>query len=311
MADRIVVAVGGNAIQGESYDGQIVNVREAIQSLSGLLKAKNNKIAIVHGNGPQIGNILVQNAIARTKVPEMPMFMCGAMTQGGIGYLLQESIADIFAKDSMQREVASVITRVAVNKKSPAFKDLSKPVGVFYSAAEAKKIAKETGYKFMEDAGRGWRRVVSSPNPESILEIKTIRNIFESGNIVIACGGGGIPVVRCDCGRFKGVDAVIDKDKAAMVLANKLDANLFIILTVVEKVALNYKKENQEWLDNLTVGEARQYLREGHFYKGSMKPKIKAAVGFLESGRNRKVLITNFSKFSEALSGKNGTWIFS
>jgi len=313
MKRRIVIALGGNVIEesGEqgTYEEQMKHMAQTAQGLCGILLDKRYEVAITHGNGPQVGNILLQNAAARHFTPPMPMFVCDAMSQGEIGYILGRAISDECAGNNSLPQIATIITSVEVSKNDRAFKNPSKPVGPFCAKSEAERIAKETGYVFREDAGRGYRRVVPSPEPRRILEIDAIRQMLRDGIIPIACGGGGIPVVRTKHGGFAGIDAVIDKDKAAALLADLIEADMLVILTAVEKVFLNFGGEKERPIDEMSTKEAKKYLAEGQFAEGSMKPKIEAAVRFVAKSCSRRALITHSRTLMEALEGKNGTWI--
>lgn len=312
MKKRVVIALGGNAIQNKgekgTYEEQYSNVLETMKNIISLAIDRRYQLIITHGNGPQVGNILIQNAVADRIIPAMPMFVCGALSQGQIGYLIQQILKNLLNKRNKKRDVATVITQVEVSKSDPAFKNPTKPVGPFYSKKEAEEIARKTEYILKEDAGRGYRRVVSSPEPLNIIEINVIKKLLESNSIVIASGGGGIPVIHEDS-KLYGVDAVIDKDKAGALLANLLDADLFVILTAVTRVFLNYGTNKEQPLENMTIAEAKKYLKQGHFAEGSMKPKIEASIRFIGKSRNREVLITHPKSLTEALNGKNGTWI--
>lgn len=309
---KYVIALGGNAIQMKSdtgtFEDQYRNVTHTMQNLTGLFAEKKNKIVITHGNGPQVGSILIQNDSAKDKLPEMPMFVCGAMTQGQIGFTIQQSLLNIFNAKQINRDVATIVTQVEVSEEDDAFKNPTKPVGPFYSEDEANELEIKTGNKFKEDAGRGYRRVVPSPQPKNIIELESIKAGIESGAITIAVGGGGIPVVSSD-NVLKGVDAVIDKDKASSLLADNLDADTFIVLTAVPQVAINFGKPNEESLNKINIEQAENYMNEGHFAEGSMKPKIEAVIDFLKKNKKRKALITSADVLTEALAGKNGTWI--
>jgi carbamate kinase len=308
---RIVVALGGNAIlwRGEkgTYEEEMAHVLETVLNLKPLIEA-GAEMAITHGNGPQVGNILIQNKAASSEIPPMPMFVCDAMCQGEIGYMIAQAMANILGQAGIKRETATVVTQIEVDKNDPAFKNPSKPVGPFYGKEDAEKISSATGFIFKEDAGRGYRRVVPSPEPLTIVEIGTIRNLMRDGAIVIAAGGGGIPVIR-QSAMLAGIDAVIDKDKAGALLADEVDADILIILTAVEKVCLNYGSDKEAKLNTMTVSEAKTHLSQGQFAEGSMKPKIEAAIKFVASKASRKALITQTSSLGEALAGKNGTWI--
>ena len=310
---RMVIALGGNVLEesGErgTYEEQMQHMARAAQGLRGVLLDKRYEVAITHGNGPQVGNILLQNDAARRFTPPMPMFLCGAMSQGEIGYILGRAIADECAGNDSLPRIATIVTSVEVSKHDPAFRSPSKPVGPFCTKSEAEKIAKQTGYVFREDAGRGYRRVVPSPEPLRILEIDAICQMLDDGMIPIACGGGGIPVVRNRHGGFSGIDAVIDKDKAAALLAHLIEADCLVILTAVEKVLLNFGTDKETPIDEMSAKEAKKLLGEGQFAEGSMKPKIEAAARFVAKSSSRRALITHSQTFMEALEGKNGTWI--
>lgn len=313
MKQRIVIALGGNAIEkkGErgTYDEQMKHVAETARGLCGILSDKNYEVVLTHGNGPQVGNILIQNAAARGLVPPMPMFICDAMSQGEIGYVLERSFVDECAKSGVPLNLAAVITSVEVDKNDAAFQNPSKPVGQFYEKSEAEKISKETGYIFKEDAGRGWRRVVPSPEPLRILEIDAIRNLMSKGVIPIACGGGGIPVVRSENGGFAGVEAVIDKDKAAALLADLIGADTLVILTAVKNVFLNFGKSDERPIEVMSIKEASMYLEEGQFAEGSMRPKIEAVMKFVAKSTSRRAIIANPADLLKALAGMAGTCI--
>ena len=304
---RMVIALGGNAIKKATEKGtaeeQFKNVRETCTYIGELVK--DHEIVITHGNGPQVGTILIQQEAGEPYVPAMPMDICVAESQGLIGYMIQQSLRNTLEAKKIQKEIVTMITQVLVDESDTAFQNPTKPVGPFYSQERAELMRKE-GISVMEDAGRGYRRVVPSPDPERVLEAEVVKSLLQQGVIVISVGGGGIPV-----GRKKGlygIEAVIDKDLASEVLAESIGADCFVILTDVEKVALNYGKENQEDLDVLTVEEAETYLEEGHFAPGSMKPKILSAVRFLKAG-GKKVIITSPQKISVALEGRTGTEI--
>lgn len=302
---RIVVALGGNAL-GKSPGEQLAAVKNTANSLVDLIEA-GHEIIIAHGNGPQVGmiNLAFTN---REGVAEMPFPECGAMSQGYIGYHLQNALREELVKRERLVAVAAIVTQVIVNRDDPAFANPSKPVGSFYSKEEADRLSREKGYMMVEDAGRGYRRVVASPSPVEIVEKDIIKTLVEAGKLVITCGGGGIPVVR-DGHTLKGVAAVIDKDLASAKLAQLLEADILLILTVVEKVAINFRQKNQQWLDRLNVAEAKKLREAGHFIKGSMEPKVRAAIDFSSSKDGRKTIITSLGKASEALAGKTGTKI--
>ncbi|OGK21282.1 carbamate kinase [Candidatus Roizmanbacteria bacterium RIFCSPHIGHO2_02_FULL_37_13b] len=308
----IVIALGGNAIlqKGEegNFETQYKNVNQAMEGIADLTLSNKYRIVITHGNGPQVGALLIQQAMSNQIVPEMPMHVCGAMSQGLIGYLIQQSLQNIFNKKKIKKEVATIITQVVVDVKSKAYINPSKPVGLYYKKNEADKIAKEKGYVFKEDAGRGYRRVVPSPYPIKIIEIEAIKKNVNEDILVIAGGGGGIPVyLKND--KIHGSDAVIDKDHLGALLADELDADEFIILTAVENAYLNFNKKNQLILKKISVKDAKKYLGAGHFAAGSMGPKIEAAINFVTSKKKRKSVITSNNKLLQALSGKAGTEI--
>jgi len=311
MAKKLaVIAIGGNAVNrpGEvpNAENMLKNISETASYLADMIE-KDYDIVITHGNGPQVGNILIQQEIAKDKVPPFPMDVNGAMTQGYLGYMIIKSLKNILVERGIEKEIASVVTQIVVDEKDEGFKNPSKPVGPFYTEKEGKQLQEEKGWDFKEDSGRGWRRVVPSPIPLEVIEKKIIQKLVDEDFLVVAGGGGGIPVIKKD-GKIIGVEAVIDKDRASALIAKDLNADEFIILTAVEKVALNFGKENQKDLDELTVEEAEKYMSEGHFAKGSMLPKIEACLSFVkESGK--PALITDMQKLTEALEGKTGTKI--
>ncbi|AZJ24213.1 carbamate kinase [Bacillus wiedmannii] len=307
---KIVVALGGNAIQ--SGDATAQAQQEALErTAEQLTKIMENDVDIViaHGNGPQVGNILLQQKVAETeKTPAMPLDTCGAMSQGMIGYWMENAIEKALKKRKIKKDVATVITRVIVDEKDEAFENPTKPIGPFYTEEEARKLMEETKAVFKEDAGRGWRRVVPSPKPVSIHEHKIINSLVEDGDIVIAVGGGGIPVIESEEG-LKGIEAVIDKDFAAQKLAELVDADTLVILTAVDHVYLNFNKTNQKKLEAVTVDELEQYIRDNQFAAGSMLPKIQAAINFANTDPKRKTIITSLEKVYEALEENTGTII--
>ena len=289
MAKLAVVAFGGNALlrsgQKGTYQEQIQNVTKTCESLLGLLKQDYN-IVIGHGNGPQVGNVMLQHEAGNKsfELPIMPMDFCVSETQGSIGYLIEQAFRNIFVKNDMKRNVVTLVTQVEVNGEDPMFKNPTKPVGPYYSEEEAEEYAAETGAIFREDPkGNGWRKVVASPKPLRVVNIDIVKQLAEAGNVVVTVGGGGIPVIVKD-GYTIGVEAVIDKDLASALTAVEIGADEFYILTDVPKVYLNFKKPNEKALDTITVAEAKQYLEEGHFTEGSMAPKIRAALYFVENG---------------------------
>ncbi|ACJ75557.1 carbamate kinase-like carbamoyl phosphate synthetase [Thermosipho africanus H17ap60334] len=311
MKKLAVVAIGGNAINrpGEkpTAENMFKNIKVTASYLADMIEL-GYRIIITHGNGPQVGNLLVQQDIAKDTIPPFPMDVLGAMTQGYLGYMISQELKNVLNERKIDKEIATVVTQIVVNKDDPGFKNPTKPVGPFYSEEEAKKIMEEKGWIFKEDAGRGWRRVVPSPIPLDVIEKRTIKDLVENDVIVVAGGGGGIPVIIDEKGEIKGVEAVIDKDRASALIAKELDADEFIILTAVEKVYLNFNKPDQKPLDTITVKEAEKYMNEGHFAKGSMLPKIEACISFVTS-TNRPALITDMEKLKDALEGKTGTRI--
>ncbi len=310
MGKRIVVALGGNAL-GKDLAGQMAAVKITARAIADLI-AEGHEVVIVHGNGPQVG--MIQNAFGQYHRAEpesdiMPLSMCVAMSQGYIGYDLQNQLGEELDRRGIGVHTATVLTQVAVDKNDPAFRNPTKPIGPFMTKEEAEIVARAENIRVMEDAGRGWRHVVASPKPVEIIEIDTIRALLDGRHAVIAAGGGGIPVVWEEGCRLKGVGAVIDKDLAAECLAEQLEADMLIILTAVEKVAINFGTPEQRWLSQLTPAEARQYMAQGHFAPGSMLPKMEAAVKFAESAPGRSALITLLEKASEGIRGRTGTRI--
>jgi carbamate kinase len=272
-----------------------------------------NKIVLTHGNGPQVGQILLAMDYAANGdagTPIMPFAECGSMSQGYIGYQMQQCLQDELERQKVKKDCATLITQVLVDPNDSAFNNPTKPIGMFYSKEEADQIAKEKGYQFVEDAGRGYRRVVPSPKPIDIIEKRVIRQLVENDNIVIAVGGGGIPVIKTDkIELLEGVAAVIDKDRSAALLAKLIDADMLLILTAVDKVYLNFNQENQKALDKITVKEAEEYMKNGHFAKGSMLPKIEACIDFVKNNPNKKAIIGSLEKAALAINGESGTTI--
>lgn len=308
MKKRIVVALGGNAL-GNTLPEQMEAVKYTSRILADLI-AEGNEIVISHGNGPQVGMInLAMSELHRADPRQsiIPMSVCVAMSQGYIGYDLQSFLHAELLKRGIDKPVTTVITQTHVDPEDPAFQNPTKPIGRFLSLEEAKELEKE-GYRFMEDAGRGYRRVVASPKPLEIMGIDTIRTLLQAGQVVIAAGGGGIPVIQQEC-YLRGVGAVVDKDFASCVLAKSLDADELIILTAVEKVAIHFGKPEQAWLDRLTPEQAAKYVADGEFAAGSMLPKVQAAVDFAASKPGRRALITLLEKAGDALKGLTGTVI--
>jgi carbamate kinase len=311
MPKTAVVAVGGNSLikdaQHRSVPDQYAAAAESMHHIVDMLEQGWN-VVVTHGNGPQVGFILRRSELSRHELHEVPLDSCGADTQGAIGYMFQRALHNEFKRRGLARQAATVVTQTLVDRHDPAFASPSKPIGSFMDAAEARQKMAEEGWSMVEDAGRGWRRVVASPKPQAILEQDAIEALLASGVVVIAVGGGGIPVMETDSGDLTGVEAVIDKDYASALLASDLPADVFVISTAVEKVALNYNRPDQRWLDRLTLAEAKQYLAEGHFHKGSMGPKIEAIISFLERG-GQQAVITNPENLGRALAGETGTWI--
>ena len=304
MGKRIVIALGGNAL-GENLPEQMAAVRGTARAIADLIQA-GHEVVVAHGNGPQVGMIQKAMAELTRSDPERyipcPLSVCVAMSQGYIGYDLQNALREELMDRGIDKGVATVLTQVEVDPADPAFQHPTKPIGAFLTREEADKLVAERGYDVVEDAGRGWRRVVASPKPVSIVEIKSIRDMVAAGLVVVACGGGGIPVFKTDGHHLKGAAAVIDKDFAACTLARQLEADCLIILTAVEKVAIHFGKPNVEWLSYLTPARARAYMDDGEFAPGSMLPKVQAAVG-------RTALITLLEKAGEGIEGRTGTLI--
>ncbi len=309
MSKRIVIALGGNAL-GNTATEQLALVSNTAKAIVDLI-AEGNEVVIAHGNGPQVGMInlgLSTAAEAGAIKADMPFPECGAMSEGYIGYHLQQAIGNELASRGMSKPVATIVTQTVVSEDDPAFQNPTKPVGAFYDKATADRIAAEKGYTMVEDAGRGYRQVVPSPKPFDIVEAESIKALFNAGHVVIAVGGGGIPVVRKD-GKVYGTPAVIDKDFGSELLAELLDADVLVILTAVEKVAINFNKPDQKGLDDLTPAQAKVYMDENQFAKGSMLPKVQAAVKFAESKPGRTALITLLEKAKDGIAGKTGTRI--
>ncbi len=310
MSRLAVIAIGGNSITKPGQVGtikeQFENSAETAEQVAAII-ARGWDAVLTHGNGPQVGNVLLRVELAASSVYTLPLDTCDSDTQGGMGYMLQQVLGNALRKRNINKPVATIITQVLVDENDPAFKNPTKPIGPFYSQAEAERRRIERGWDVVEDVGRGWRRVVPSPMPLELVEEEAIRRCVQSGVIVIACGGGGIPVLRKD-GGYYGVEAVIDKDRASSLLAQKLSADLMLISTGVEKVSLNYRKPTEKPLDQITMAEAQRFLEEGHFPPGSMGPKIDSAISFLRHG-GKRVIITSPEKLVDALEGKTGTHI--
>ena len=301
MGKRIVIALGGNAL-GNNLPEQMTAVRQTAKAIVDLIQ-EGHEVILSHGNGPQVG--MIQKAMQELtrsdpeKYIPCPLSVCVAMSQGYIGYDLQNALREELLDRDIQKGVATVLTQVEVDRSDPAFQNPTKPIGAFMTKEEADRMVAERGYTVMEDAGRGYRRVVASPKPKSIVEIQSIRDMAAAGLVVVACGGGGIPVYATQGHHLKGAPAVIDKDFASCVLAQQVQADTLIILTAVEKVAINFGKPDQKWLDTLTPEEAEVYMGQGHFAPGSMLPKVQAAVEFAESAPGRTALITLLEKAGE------------
>ncbi len=304
-----VIAIGGNSL---ILDSKKITVADQYQAASetahhiAALVAAGYRVVITHGNGPQVGFILLRSDLARNVLHQVPLDSCVADTQGALGYQIGQTLANELKRQGIQKPIATVVTQVLVDNRDPAFANPTKPIGSFYTEEEAQKHKAESGWTLKEDAGRGWRRVVASPKPLRIVEENTVRLLLEQDVVVIAVGGGGIPVRENEKGELEGCAAVIDKDLASCLLAKNLKADLFIISTGVDKVAVDYKKPTQRELDKLTVAEAKKYLAEGQFPAGSMGPKIEAAIDFLEHG-GKEVIITQPFLLEEAIAGRNGT----
>jgi carbamate kinase len=309
---KVLVSLGGNAILKHGQKGtaeeQAVNVQDTAKHLVALLR-RGERIALTHGNGPQVGNILLQNEIARPTLPPMPLDVCGAESQGMIGYMLQRALRSELESGGLKVAVVTIVSQTLVDAEDPAFSNPTKPVGPFYSANEAKQLRESKGWHVVSDSGRGYRRVVPSPTPLDILEKETIIRLFETGAVVISVGGGGVPVIREKNGTIRGVEAVLDKDRTAALLAKTLRVETLLILTDVEKVFVNYGKPDQRALDRVTVQECKKYLSEGQFPEGSMGPKIESAVSFLSGSPGRRVVIASLEMAEEALKGTAGTTI--
>ena len=306
---KIVIALGGNAL-GKDPKEQLSLLGDVAKIIVDLVE-EGNKIVLTHGNGPQVGQILLAMDYANKNgggTPSMPFAECGSMSQGYIGYQLQQSLQNEMKKRNIKKDTATIVTQVLVDSNDNAFNNPTKPIGSFYSKEEADQIVKEKGYTFVEDAGRGYRRVVPSPKPIAIIEKNIIKELLENDNLVIAVGGGGIPVVNKN-GFLNGVDAVIDKDRSAALLAKEVEADMLLILTAVDKVYLNYNQENQLALDKITVDDAEKYMAGGHFAKGSMLPKIEACLEFVKGNPTKKAIIGSLEKASLAISGDSGTLI--
>lgn len=310
MNKRLVIALGGNAL-GNNPQEQLELVKNTASTIVDLVE-DGYDVVIGHGNGPQVGMVNLAFEYSSTSggnTPAMPFPECGAMTQGYIGYHLQQAVGRELARRGINKPCTAVVTQVVVDKNDSAFQKPTKPVGMFYGKEDAERIAKETGYTFVEDAGRGYRRVVPSPLPCKIVELPVVEQLVNLHNVVITVGGGGIPVIEKGAGDYEGVAAVIDKDRASAKLALDLNADMLVILTAVEQVAINFNKPDQKNLEQMTLAEARQYISEGHFAPGSMLPKVESCISFVENTNGGRALITSLEKAKEALQGKTGTMI--
>ncbi|MGI9952387.1 carbamate kinase [Moorellaceae bacterium AZ2] len=309
MAKTVVLAFGGNAIvrpgQKGTYEEQKANIQDTCRQVVDLVR-EGYRLVLTHGNGPQVGSILIKNELAKDVVPAMPLDVLVSDTQASIGYIIQQTLHYELARAGLKVPVVSIVTQVVVDPSDPAFQNPTKPIGPFYSAEEARKLASEKGYQMVEDSNRGWRRVVPSPKPLEIVEKEAVKALLQAGIIVVAAGGGGIPVVRRPDGSLQGVEAVIDKDRAARLLASEVGAEFLFLLTEVEQVYLDFGKPTQRAVSRLTVEEAKKYLTEGQFPPGSMGPKIEAAISFVEAG-GEKAIIGSLSKAAAAVAGKSGT----
>ena len=309
LPHSILITLGGNAIlpvRGTgTFDEQCAITRLTMQPIAALIR-EGVRVILSHGNGPIVGNILIRNEAAREQIPPMPLDVCGADSQGGIGYMMQQALDNELRRIGIQRPVTTLVTQVIVDERDPAFRRPTKPIGPFYTQERARLLAKEKGWTVTEDAGRGWRRVVASPRPLEVVEITAIRTLVDDGAIVIAAGGGGIPVARQWDGSLHGVEAVIDKDLASSLLARLLGCEMLCIITGVDRVALHYGKPDQRDLACATADELSEYAAAGHFPAGSMGPKVQAAIEFVRGG-GREVVITSPAKLMDALEGTTGT----
>lgn len=320
MNKLVVIAVGGNSLiidnKHQTVHDQYAAIASTVRHIVSIIK-KGYRVVITHGNGPQVGFILLRSELARRQIHPVPLDSCVADTQGAIGYQFQMALCNELRKYNLMAPAATVVTQVVVDRHDPAFKRPTKPIGLFYSKKDADERISKDGWEMVEDAGRGWRRVVASPYPKEIVELESIRRLLSHGTIVIAAGGGGIPVVRDTRGHLHGVEAVVDKDYASALLAAELGAAVFLISTTVDKVCLNFGKPNQKALDKITLKDAKKYIKEGHFKAGSMLPKMEAIVSFLEKGEpctvrckgERRAIITDPNNIELAIFGKAGTHI--
>ena len=308
---RVVIALGGNALEKTGLpptaESQLLVIKQTAAHIADIVQV-GYEVVITHGNGPQVGRILLASEGAAALTPAMPFDVCGAMSQGYIGYHLQQCLQQELQKVNVKKPVATIVTQVLVDKNDKAFQNPSKPIGPFYSEDEAKSLAAEKGYAMKEDAGRGWRRVVPSPLPIGIIEIEPLKALVDNGCVIIACGGGGIPVIKAEDG-LEGVPAVIDKDFASERLAEELNADMLVILTVVDKAQVNFNKPDQRGIDLCTAEEMETYIKEGHFAPGSMLPKVEACVKFVKSQAGRTAVISSLEHAGQAIEGKAGTRI--
>ena len=311
MSEIVLIALGGNALLRAKEEGtieqQLKHVKETTKHCLEIIK-EGYSLVLTHGNGPQVGAILLKNEITKEKLPPMPLDVCGAESQGLIGYMIQREFYNTLELGKKSMPVVTILTQVLVNAHDPAFENPTKPIGSFYSEEESKNLQKEKGWQMVYQEGKGYRRVVPSPMPIDIIEKEEIKHLIDFKTIVIACGGGGIPVIREEDGSLKGVEAVIDKDRTAAVLGKKIGAHILMILTDVEQAAINFGKSDQKSIDKLTVEEAKKLIKENQFGKGSMEPKIEAACHFVENG-GKKAIITSLEKCKMALDGQTGTII--
>lgn len=310
--EKLVIALGGNALQEgkgpATSEAQLAVVEKTSKYIADIIK-KGYKVILAHGNGPQVGRIVLQNENSTNVTPAMPFDVCGAMSQGMIGYHMQQGLSKALRQMGDNTPVATIVTQVVVDKNDKAFLNPTKPIGPFYNEEDAKKLQAEKGYSVKEDAGRGWRRVVASPMPVEIVKLPVVQAMIDAGFVVITVGGGGIPVLKDENGNLEGTAAVIDKDLASERLSEDVDADALLILTAVEQVCLNYNKPDEKRLSRITVDEAQQYINEGHFAPGSMLPKIQAACMFANSKQGRRAIITSLDKAVDALLGQAGTTI--
>ena len=309
---KIVIALGGNALQAKGMvptaENQLRVIQQTAEHVADIV-ARGHRVFLTHGNGPQVGRIVIQNEAARELTPPMPFDVCGAMSQGMIGYQMQQALHAALLARGQNRPVVTLVSQTVVHGDDPAFSDPTKPIGPFYTQEQAEQLAQETGYVYKEDAGRGYRRVVPSPMPVEIVEREAAQILSDAGALVVLSGGGGVPVVRGEDGALKGVSAVIDKDHVASLLAREIQADQLIILTEVEQVFLHFGTPQQAALGNITASQAEQYAAEGHFAAGSMLPKIRAAIDFVRQSHHGRALITSLDAVMRAMDGHTGTHI--